>query len=82
MTDFLLFFLLQFVSYVNLTIDIRAVNHEQYLVAGLTNIAAPLIAWVMIKKVSKATSYWGLLAVALGGATATWTGMWLTRMWQ
>jgi len=81
MRDFLLFFLLQFMSYFNLTVDMRAVNHEQYLIAGITNIIAPVIGWIMVEKVSKAKNRWGLIAVALGGVTATWAGMWLTRVW-
>jgi hypothetical protein len=81
MSNFMVFFLLQWIMYFNITLDMRAVNHEQYVVAGFTNIVAPLIAWVMIKRVSESKDKWGMVAVALGGVTSTWVGMWLTRWW-
>lgn len=81
MREFTLFFVLQFISYLNLTIDIRAVAHEQYLVVTATNTLAPLIAWVMVKQVLKAKGWLGAVAVMCGGVTSTWLGMWLTRAW-
>lgn len=80
--EFATFFGLQFVSYLNITVDMRAVNHEQYAVAALTNVVAPLIAWVMVKRIGAASHNWvGMVAVSLGGVTSTWAGMWLTRYW-
>lgn len=81
MKSFAIFFALQFVSYFNITVDMRAVNHEQYGIAAVTNIVAPLIGWVMVERVSRAKNRWGMLAVALGGVTSTWAGMYLTRYW-
>lgn len=79
---FAMFFALQFVSYFNITVDMRAVNHDQYAVAAATNVVAPLIAWVMVKKIGEQKrSLVGMVAVALGGVTSTWAGMWLTRVW-
>jgi hypothetical membrane protein len=79
---FLLFFTLQFISYFNITVDMRAVNHEQYGVAAITNIVAPLIAWVMVEKIGEhKKDIVGMVAVSLGGITSTWFGMWLTRVW-
>lgn len=76
-----LLFVLQFISYFNVTVDMRAVNHDQYAVAAATNMVAPIIAWVMVKKVSSSRDNWGMVAVAIGGVTSTWAGMWLTRWW-
>lgn len=81
MKNFFIFFALQFISYFNITVDMRAVNHEQYFVAMITNIVAPLIGWIMIKRVGESKDKWGMLAVVLGGVTAAWAGMWLTRYW-
>lgn len=79
--NFVIFFALQFVSYFNITVDMRAVNHDQYGIAAITNIVAPIIGWVMIKRVGEAKDKWGMVAVALGGVTSTWAGMYLTRLW-
>lgn len=76
-----IFFALQFISYFNITVDMRAVNHDQYWIAAATNVVAPIIAWVMVKRVSESKDKWGMVAVALGGVTSTWAGMWLTRFW-
>lgn len=81
MKDFAVFFALQFISYLNITVDMRAVNHSQYAIAALTNMVAPIIAWVMVERIGKSRSRWGMVAVALGGVTSTWVGMWLTRFW-
>lgn len=81
--DFFLFFTLQFVSYLNITIDYRAVAYKQYAVVAVCNVIAPLIAWVMVKKIGeKKNGHWaGMLAVALGGASASLLGIWLTNTW-
>lgn len=79
---FWLFFSLQFVTYLNLTVDYRAVAHGQYAVVAVTNILAPVLGWVMIRRIGDAkVEGVGLLAVALGGAISSLLGMWLTRAW-
>jgi hypothetical protein len=58
------------------------VAHQQYLVAMVTNIIAPVIAWVMVKKIGETrSSKVGMCAVASAGAAAALLGMWLTRTW-
>jgi hypothetical protein len=80
--EFAVFFGLQFLSYLNVTLDMRAVAHQQYVVAAMTNAVAPLIAWVMVERIANAKRGWvGKVAVVLGGVTSTWFGMWLTRQW-
>lgn len=80
--EFSIFFGLQFLSYLNVTLDMRAVAHQQYAVAAATNAVAPLIAWVMVERIANSKRGWvGKVAVVLGGVTSTWFGMWLTRHW-
>lgn len=80
--EFLTFFGIQGIAYLNITVDYRAVAHQQYLVAALTNMVAPVIAWVMVRKIGEArNSRSGMVAVALAGALSTALGMWLTRVW-
>lgn len=83
MREFLLFFTLQFASYLNITVDMRAVAHQQYAIAMLTNACAPMIAWIMVRHIGKAKHpIVGLVAVGLGGSLAALAGMWLTRAWR
>lgn len=80
--EFTLFFGLQFISYLNITLDYRAIAHQQYAVAAITNIVAPLVAWVMVQKIGEAKNKkLGMLAVASAGALSALLGMWLTRAW-
>lgn len=76
-----IFFALQFVAYFNVTLDMRAVQHEQYAVAAVTNMVAPLIAWLMVERIGKAKDRWGMIGSVIGGISSTWAGMWLTRFW-
>lgn len=77
---FMLFFALQFVSYLNLTINIRAIAHEEYAVAVVTDSIAPLIAWTMIRHIgAERHTRVGMAAVAAGGGIATVVGIWLTQ---
>lgn len=79
--SFCIYFLLQFVSYLNITIDYRAVAHREYAIAACTNMVAPVIAWVMVSRISHDKGKAGMVAVALGGAASTLLGIWLTRTW-
>ncbi len=82
MKEFFLFFVLQSVLYLNLTIDYRAVAHQQYALAAVTNIIAPILSWVMVKRIGTAKNETlGMVAVATAGALSTVLGMYLTRAW-
>jgi hypothetical protein len=80
MRTFALFFALQFVSYMNLTLSIRAMAHAQYEVLEVTSTLAPLLAWIMIEHVSHDHAGWtGRVGVILGGVSATLLGVWLSQ---
>lgn len=78
---FLFFAALQFASYLNLTVNFRAIAHEQYAFAGGSAAMAAILAWVMVRNVVKDESRYGLLGLVIGGAVADMSGIWLTRMW-
>jgi hypothetical protein len=81
--EFLSYFTWQFLSYVNLTVSVRALAHQQYEIAVLTQTLAPLLAWQMIDKVSHAKHSWvGRAAVMSAGSLAALAGMYLTRTWS
>ena len=76
-------FALQFLAYLNFTIDFRAVSSLNYVAAAATNMVAPVLAWIMVRKIASTQDHWiGMTAVALGGCTATVLGMWLTKSWS
>ena len=82
MRTFLLFFGLQFLSYMNLTLHMRAIAHEWFGVLTFTSLGAPLLAWLMVEHVSHDHSGWsGRAGVMAGGAAATLLGVWLTKGW-
>ena len=76
------FFALQFISYLNLVINFRAIAHDQVGVAIVTDGLAGLIAWTMVKKIGAAQGGIGIAGVVLGGMVATWVGMFLTESWS
>lgn len=77
-----MFFTLQFVQYLNITVDYRAVAHSQYVMVTVTNLLAPCLSWLMVVYIRKETNnLWGMVAVALGGATSALLGIYLTRAW-
>lgn len=71
----------QFVSYLNLTFNFRAVAHEQYAVILVSDGVAVAIGYYIIRRVSKAENSWGLAGMTIGGALAGVVGTWLTRSW-
>lgn len=82
MKEFTIFFVAQFTSYFVNTLDVRAIAHQQYLMALAVNAALPIIAWVMTKKITQCSNEWvGMTAVAIGGSLAAVFGMWLTARW-
>ena len=81
MRDFFLMMLVQFISYLNLTFNFRAIAHEQYAWVCLTDGLAVVIGYFIIRKVSKAENGWSLAGMTIGGSLAGILGIWLTRNW-
>lgn len=81
MREFLLMMAVQFLSYLNLTLNFRAIAHEQYLWVAGTDALAVGISYFIIRKVSKAEDGWGLVGMMIGGSMAGVLGIWLTRNW-
>ena len=79
--DFFLMMLVQFVSYLNLTFNFRAIAHEQYATIVITDGLAVIVSDLIIRKVSQADNNWGLAGMTIGGSLAGILGVWLTRSW-
>jgi hypothetical protein len=76
-----MFMFLQFLSYANLTINIRAIAHQEYLWACLSDGAACLLSYFIVKRIAGDKSRWGVLGMLIGGMLAAVVGIWLTRSW-
>jgi hypothetical protein len=75
-------FCLQFISYVNLTVNFRAIAHTQYLAAGATASIAALLAYTIVRiAVGETKGHWALLGMMAGAFCADITGIFLTRHW-
>ena len=80
--DFVLGFVVQGTSYLNLTFNYRAIAHERYDVIVLSDALAVLIAFYIIKRIaSKDNNTWWLVGQTAGGSLAGVVGTWLTRSW-
>jgi len=83
MKDFFLMAAVQFTQYVVLTINYRAIAHEQYLWAGGTAALASLLGYTIVRRIVKDedTRYNVVAGLITGGALADMVGIYLTRMW-
>ncbi len=81
MKEFCMFAALQFVSYLNLTINFRAIAHEQYAFAVVTDGLACWLSYTVVRRIAGDKSRWGLAGLMLGGSIAALVGIWLTRSW-
>lgn len=73
---------LQSMQYVVLTVNIRAISHEQYLSAGATAGLASLMAYTIVRRIVKNESKWGIAGMITGGFLADIVGIYLTRAWS
>lgn len=82
LSEFVKFFSLQFISYLNLVLNFRAIDTENTLLAILTDGLAGLMAWTLVKKIGSATTKVGILGLVTGGMAATYIAMLLTASWE
>lgn len=72
---------LQFLSYLNLTINYRAIAHEQYLAACVSDGIACLLGYTVVKRIAEDKSRYGVVGMVVGGMCAAVVGIWVTRAW-
>ena len=83
MRDFFLMMTVQFVAYLNLVINYRAIAHNQIPVAMVTDGLAVIISIFIIKRVSGTKEPWIVkeTGMVIGGSMAALVGMSLTQTW-
>jgi hypothetical protein len=81
MKDLLLFAALQFTNYLVVTLNYRAIAHEQYVAACLTDGAACVLSYTVVRRIAGDKSKWGVVGMVIGGMAAAAVGIWLTRTW-
>ena len=79
---FLSFAAVQFVAFMLLVTNIRAISELQYVTAALTEVAYLTIQWTVLKRVVSTDAWQARLGYVVGGTTATITSMWLTKGWS
>lgn len=73
---------LNFFGYLILTVNFRAISHEQYVAAGLTAAVAAINGYVITKRIVADEHGWGLVGLVVGGSIADMVGIYLTRAWS
>lgn len=85
MRIFFLMMAVQFISYLNLTFNFRAIAHGQYGVIAVTDAAATAISVFIVKRLAdpdKPVQWgWQESGMVIGGSLAGVLGTWLTRSW-
>ena len=81
MRTFLSFAALQFLAFMLLVTNLRAVSELNYLMAGLTEPAYLFLQWTVLKRIIPAEGWDAKLGFMTGGTMATLVAMWLTRGW-
>jgi hypothetical protein len=81
MREFFIMAGVQFVSYLNLTINYRAIAHGQIGAAMVTDAMAGLIAYVIVRRIVKSEGHLAVAGMMVGGSLAAAAGMWLTATW-
>lgn len=85
MKMFFLMMLVQFISYLNLTINFRAIAHYHLIVAMVTDGLAVAISIFIVQRVSSPEKPvrwgWQESGMVIGGSLAAVAGLHLTRTW-
>lgn len=71
--------LVQFLNYTNLVINIRAISHANVPLAVATDAIASILGYTLVRRIAEKENKPLMFGMALGGALASWFGIWLTR---
>jgi hypothetical protein len=77
--QFLIFFLIQAISYGVICWNYRAVAQARYFSIGISDMGCAAISWTLIKRIGEAKSYWAQAGYILGGACGSLVSVWITK---
>lgn len=80
--DFVSAALVQFLAYLNLTVNFRAIALNRKWFAAFTDGFATVFTFFIIKAVTGNDTYWTLAGMVLGGMCAAFVGIRLTERWE
>lgn len=81
MRAFLISSVVQYISYVNLTINFRAIGDGQYFWAWLTSMSAAFFSYTIVRRVTKDETWATVFGMMCGGGLGDLTGIYITRHW-
>lgn len=81
MKDFTVFAAMQSINFVVITVNYRAVAHQQYAWAIATDGMICLLGWSLLKRLTEANGWLARGGYICGGMAGSALGMWLTRVW-
>lgn len=79
--DFFLMMGVQFTYYMILTVNFRAIAHQQYVAVAFTEAGAVLSAYIIVRKIAKNDNPLTVVGMIVGGVLAGLLGTYLTRTW-
>lgn len=82
MTSFLISMVVQYASYIVLTVNFRAIADAQYFWAWATAVSAAFLSYTIVRRVTKDETWWTVLGMMVGGGLGDLSGIWLTRHWS
>lgn len=80
---FATFFALQFISYLLITVNYRAIAAGKYLWTAVTDLVFAALAFFLIQRVAHASTTEAWAGYTLGGVAGAQVGIWLSkRLWK
>jgi hypothetical protein len=80
--DFALAGVVQFLAYLNLTVNFRAIALNKKWFAAATDGFATVFTFFIIKAVAGDDTYWTLGGMVVGGMCAAYVGIRMTEHWD
>ena len=81
MRAFLVSALVQYVSYIVLTVNFRAIASEQYLIAAGTAMLAAFLGYTIVRRLVKDETWATVVGMMVGGGLGDMSGIYITRHW-
>jgi hypothetical protein len=73
---------LQALNFILITVNYRAVAHEQLFWVIASDGVICLLSWTLLKRLTEASGWPSRSGYVCGGMVGSAIGMWLTRVWS